>query len=89
MPTRRPLAAIVLYGGWLLLFNPDRQRPNASLHDWKRVHEYDTAYLCDQGRREKMRSDLEKEARKPSQPPVSPTDLELRYRCERVEHVGK
>jgi len=90
MTRHRPLAAIVLYGGWLLLFNPDAQHPDAPLRSWKRKGEFDTAYLCDQKKREKIRQTLAKQTGgRPEDAPITGGGLELRYRCERVEHVGK
>jgi hypothetical protein len=80
-------AAMILYGGWLLLFNPHDHQPTAPLSSWEKVDDYDTGYLCEQGRREEIADKLEKEAKKkPSDGPrMTPTDAELRYRCERVE----
>ena len=89
MPRHRPLAAIVLYGGWLLLFNPDAQHPDAPLRSWKRKGEFDTAYLCDQRKQEKIRETVAKETAKPTDTPITSGELEMRYRCERVEHVSK
>ena len=90
MPRNRPLAAMVLFGGWLLLFNPAGQRVDAPLSSWKKVDDYGTAYVCNQKRREKMQAALEKEAKEPpTAARMTPAELELRYRCERVERVPK
>ena len=93
MPMHRPLSAIVLYGGWLLLFNPDRYRPDAPLSTWKKVKEYDTAYLCQQKRNEQVVDMLAKasknDAKKkdPKKEAITPAEAATRYRCERVERV--
>src|SRR2546422_11046006 len=39
----RQAGAVILYGGWLLLQNPDA-RLDAPLSVWKKLHEYDTSY---------------------------------------------
>ena len=90
MLRHRPLPAIVLYGGWLLLFNPDAQHPDAPLRSWKHKGEFDTAYQFDQRKREKIHETLAKETGgKPADAPITGGGLELRYRCERIEHVPK
>ena len=90
MLRHRPLAAIVLYGGWLLLFNPDAQHPDAPLRSWKHKGEFDTAYQCNQRKQDKIRETLAKErSGKPTDPPITGGELESSYRCERVEHVPK
>ena len=82
-------AAVILYGGWLLLFNPHEHQPSAPLSSWEKVDDYDTGYLCEQGRREEIADALEKEAKKkPSEVRMTPTDAELRYRCEREERFA-
>ena len=84
----RPLGAIVLYGGWLLLMNPPDQQLGAPLSRWKKVHEYDTSYDCQQKREEHVQEALEKDAKRAaSGERMSPSEAELRYRCERAEHV--
>src|SRR5205807_2600953 len=50
MRMRRQAGALILYGGWLLLFNPEANRPDAPLSSWKKRGEYDTGYLCEQAR---------------------------------------
>jgi len=88
MPIHRPLGAVVLYGGWLLLMNPREQQLGAPLSRWKKVHEYDTAYACQQKRQEQVRAALDKDAKKTgSGSRMTPSETELRYRCERAEHV--
>jgi hypothetical protein len=88
MPIHRPLGAIVLYGGWLLLTNPREQQLDAPLSRWKKVHEYDTAYDCQQKRHEQVEAALEKDAKHAAPGrQMTPSETELRYRCERVEHV--
>jgi len=85
MRINRRASAIVLYGGWLLLFNPEAHRPDASISQWKKKGEYDTPYLCDQAR-SKAVADLAREAREKNAN-LRPADVELRFRCERVERV--
>ncbi len=84
----RHAGAAILYGGWLLLFNPNEHAPTASLATWKKVHEYDTPYLCEQGRREEISSALEREAKHGGGSRMRPEQAELRYRCERVERLA-
>jgi hypothetical protein len=80
----RRVVGIVLYGGWLLLFNPAHDRPMAPLSAWKKVDDYETAYECQQGLREKVvEADQERNPKKR----LSPTDAALRYRCARREEV--
>jgi hypothetical protein len=86
MPIHRPLGAIVLYGGWLLLMNPREQQLGAPLNQWKKVHEYDTAYDCQQKREQEVRAALDKDAKKGTGQ-MTGSEAELRYRCERAEHV--
>src|ERR1051325_7067908 len=84
MPIHRPLGAIVLWGGWLLLMNPPEQQLTAPLSRWKKVHEYDTPYDCQQKRQEKLRESLEKNAKKAApESQLSAGEVELRYVCER------
>jgi hypothetical protein len=80
----RRVAGIVLYGGWLLLFNPEHNQPMAPISAWKKVKDYDTAYECQQGLRDKVI-----EAGKAGDPEkhLLPTEAELRYRCARREEV--
>jgi hypothetical protein len=91
MPTRRALVPIVLYGGWLLLFNPVRHHPEAPLSTWDKVDDYDTAYACQEKLREKIATTLAKEAKDGHAADggarMTATEAQLRYRCERVEHV--
>ena len=85
--TRHARAAI-LYGGWLLLFNPDRLAPHAPLATWEKLDEFDTAYRCEQERRTAVVRALADQAKKkPDAPLMLPAEAELRHRCERVEHV--
>jgi hypothetical protein len=84
----RRAGVVILYGGWLLLFNPDRLAPNAPLTAWKKLDEYDTAYRCEKERRAAVVAALaEQHERKRPDPPLLPGDAEMRYRCERVERV--
>src|SRR5262249_32928940 len=87
MPMHRPLRAIVLYGGWLLLTNPREQQLGAPLSQWKKVHEYDTAYDCQRKREEEVQTALHKDEKKGAGAQTTPSEIELRYRCERVEHI--
>jgi hypothetical protein len=86
MRINRHAGAIVLYGGWLLLFNPQADRPDAPLSLWKKKGGYDTPYLCDRARSQAV-ADLAREARE-KHANLRPADVELRFRCERVERVG-
>jgi len=88
MPIRDSLGAAVLYGGWLLLLNPHGQQLNAPLSQWKTVHEYDTAYDCQQKRQGEVQAALDKDAKQSAAGSrMTPSEAELRYRCERAEHV--
>ena len=71
----------------MLLFNRTPELANPPLASWKKVHEYDTAWLCEQGRREEA-GDLAKDEAKdrPGQAATALGPL-LRYRCERSERV--
>jgi hypothetical protein len=94
MPMHRPLGAIILYGGWLLLFNPDPNRPDAPLATWKRVKEFDTNYSCQQKRNEEVADLLAKASKnagkgKKDKSVVTPSQANLRYVCQRAEQVPK
>ncbi len=75
------MGPILLFGGWLLMQNPDARNPSAPLSTWKEVRSYDTAYLCEQGRHKEAVSAAEQDRAK------SPSTLELSYRCVREEQV--
>ena len=79
----------MLLAGWVLLFNKTPELADPPLASWKKVHDYDTAWLCEEGRREKA-VDLMKDAQK-NGPPEAQTALGplLRYRCERSERVER
>ena len=84
----RGLGAAILYGGWVLLFNPQEHAPPSPTVAWKKVREYDTAYLCEQGRREKVESVCAKEAKRSHRDPRTlAADTDARYRCERAERA--
>ena len=70
----------------MLLFNRTPELANPPLSSWKKVHEYDTAWLCEEGRREKASEQAQDDAKKPGQSPTVLGPL-LRYRCERSEVV--
>ena len=84
----------MLLAGWVLLFNKTPELANPPLASWKKVHDYDTAWLCEEGRREKA-ADLMKDAQKKDAqkngPPEAQTALGslLRYRCERSERLER
>ena len=84
MRMRRQAGALILYGGWLLLFNPEAHRPDAPLARWKKMGEYDTGYLCQQARSKSVADLLRDQRQSPDGPGLSPP-AELRYRCERTE----
>jgi hypothetical protein len=77
----------VLLGGWTLLFNPEPNALNAPRADWEEVEEYDTAWLCEQGRREEAVERAEEAAKE--RPGHSPSTLQamLRYRCEHSDRT--
>ncbi len=79
--TRRARALLVL-AGWTLFFNPDSNPLDAPRDDWKKVRKYDTAWLCEEGRRKEAAELAEDAAKK--RPDESETQLSsmLRYRCE-------
>jgi hypothetical protein len=77
---------VILLGGWMLLFNRTPELPNPPLSSWKKVHEYDTAWLCEEKRREKAGELAQDDAKKPGQSSTVLGPL-LRYRCERTERV--
>ncbi len=74
----------ILFGGWLLLFNPTEGQPRKPIAQWKKVREYDTAWLCEQGRRKEAMAAQQKATH-----PAGLFDVDQRYRCERVERVRK
>jgi len=85
MRMRRQAGALILYGGWLLLFNPEANRPDAPLSSWKKRGEYDTGYLCEQARSKSVADLLRDLRQSPDTPRLRPAAAELRYRCERAE----
>src|SRR5436309_14607178 len=85
MRMRRQAGALILYGGWLLLFNPEANRPDAPLSSWKKRGEYDTGYLCEQARSKSVADLLREQRQRPDTPRLRPAAAELRYRCERAE----
>lgn len=78
--------AVILLGGWTLLFNPTPNLPDPPLPTWKKIREYDTAWLCEEGRREKAGELAQEDAKKPGQSSTVLGPL-LRYRCERGERL--
>jgi hypothetical protein len=70
----------------MLLFNRTPEVANPPLSTWKKVHEYDTAWLCEEGRREKAGELAQEAAKKPGQSSTALGPL-LRYRCERSERL--
>ncbi len=85
----RATGTVILLGGWMLLFNRTPDLANPPLADWKKMREYDTAWLCEEGRRQEA-NDLAVETSK-KQGGQSSTVLGplLRYRCERSERVRR
>lgn len=79
----------MLLAGWVLLFNRTPELANPPPSSWKKVRDYDTAWLCEEGRRGEA-ADLAKEAEKKG-PPEASTALGplLRYRCERSERLQR
>jgi len=78
--------AVILLGGWMLLFNRTPELANPPLSSWKKVREYDTAWLCEEGRRTEANDLAQEAADKPGQSSTVLGPL-LRYRCERSERV--
>ena len=86
----RHACAVILLGGWVLLFNPDEGKPNAPISGWKKVREYETAWLCEQGRRKEVASLGERAAKEGARHGSMTLGAgEFRYRCERGERVPK
>ena len=46
----------------MLLWNPEREAPNTARADWEKVRKYDTAWLCEEGRREEAAELAQEEA---------------------------
>jgi len=59
---------------------------DAPLSSWKKRGEYDTGYLCEQGRSKSVADLLRDQRQSPDTPRLRPAAAELRYRCERAEH---
>ena len=78
----RHSAAILLGGGWLLLFNPESNLPNLAITSWKEVHEFATAQECELARRKEVQDFTQRE----HEPAIRGFN---RYRCERVERVHR
>ena len=85
MRTGRHAGALILSGGWLLLFNPEAHRPDTPLGRWKKLGEYDTGYLCEQARSKSVTDLVRDQRQNPDRPRLRPAAAELRYRCERAE----
>jgi len=83
---RRGRGAVILLGGWALLFNPTPNLPDPPLPTWKKIREYDTAWLCEEGRRKEANDLAEEMAEKPGRSSTVLGPL-LRYRCERSERL--
>jgi hypothetical protein len=73
---------MVLLGAWLLLFNPESNAHYASMESWERVRKYDTAWLCEEGRREEAARLSERTAKEHSRQGSDTLAATLRYRCE-------
>jgi hypothetical protein len=80
---------VILLGGWVLLFNPQEETSYVPLPGWKRVRDYETAWLCEEGRRKEAADLMEKEAKKQGHRVPTPVEADLRYRCERSELVRR
>ena len=78
--------AVILLGAWTLLFNRTPELANPPLSTWKKVREYDTAWLCEEGRRKEANDLAQEAAAKPGQSSTVLGPL-LRYRCERSERL--
>jgi hypothetical protein len=76
----RHLGALLFAGAWLLLENPKHDDAHPPPTEWQEVRSYDTAFLCEQGRREQVLDRLKEEG--------TPRGIvDGRYRCERAERV--
>ena len=85
MRMRRQAGALILYGGWLLLFNPDAHRPDAPLGRWKKKSEHDSSYLCERARNKAVDDLLRDQQKSPDGQRLGPVAAAVRYRCERAE----
>src|SRR5262249_48150107 len=79
---------MVLFGAWLLLFNPESNAPHASMESWERVRKYDTAWLCEEGRRAEAARLSERTAKEHKQQGSDMLAATLRYRCEYTDRTG-
>ena len=76
------MIGMVLLGAWLLLFNPESNAHYASTESWERVRKYDTAWLCEEGRREEAAKLSERTAKEHKQQGSDTLAATLQYRCE-------
>ena len=76
------MIGVVLLGGWLLLFNREADEPFAPRESWKKVRKYDTAWLCEEGRREEAAELSEQTAKEKHRQDSDTLAAMLRYRCE-------
>ena len=70
----------------MLLFNPTPNLPDPPLPTWKKIREYDTAWLCEEARRTEANDLAQEAAKKPGQSSTVLGPL-LRYRCERSDRL--
>ncbi len=84
----RPAATIFLLGGWLLLSRPDGVDLSKPLATWKKVRDYDTAWLCEQGRRAEITHYVKDAAPERRTQGLAQDAGQDRFRCERVERVA-
>jgi hypothetical protein len=81
------LIGMVLLGGWLLLFNPEPGAPYSPTGRWERVRKYETAWLCEEGRREEAARLSERTAKEHSRQRSDTLAAMLRYRCEYTDRT--
>lgn len=80
---------MILLGGWILLSLPEHGTSSTPGASWEKVREYDTAWLCEEGRRDEV-AELMKDAAKKQPGDGSGTlSAMLRYRCERAERLDE
>ena len=85
---KRPATFVLLLGGWLLLTRPDGVEMTEPLAAWKKVRDYDTAWLCEQGRRAEVTRYAQHAAKERTTQGLALDAGQDRFRCERVERVA-
>lgn len=80
-----------LAAGWVLSFNPAADGLNARRDGWEWVERYDSAWACEEGRREAALEKAEKQAARSQKVAANNTALRtlLQYRCEHESRAPK